>query len=141
MHTTSLHLVSIAAVFLLGLAATAALAGGFDLSWHTVDGGGITSMAGGGFTLDATAGQPDAGVLSGGGWEMVGGFWAVVPQVCQLPADLNGDGIVDALDIQRFVECMTGAGGACECAQLDAHAGLDLSDVPVFVELLLTDGE
>jgi hypothetical protein len=48
---------------------------GYDLSWWTVDGGGYTFSSGGGYTLGGTAGQPDAGVLSGGGYVLGGGFW------------------------------------------------------------------
>ncbi len=61
------------------LAASVALAqggGGYDLSWWTVDGGG-EEVSGGGFTLNGTAGQPDAhNALSGGGFTLTGGFWA-----------------------------------------------------------------
>ncbi len=46
----------------------------YDLSWWTVDGGGSTS-SGGGYTLTGTIGQPDAGVLAGGGYALAGGFW------------------------------------------------------------------
>jgi len=49
-------------------------AGGYDLSWHTVDGGGGTS-SGGTYILRGTAGQPDAGTLSGGTYSLAGGFW------------------------------------------------------------------
>jgi len=48
---------------------------GYDLSWWTVDGGGATFAAGTGYSLDGTAGQPDAGVLSGPGYTLAGGFW------------------------------------------------------------------
>jgi hypothetical protein len=47
----------------------------YDLSWWTVDAGGITFATGGGYSLGGTAGQPDAGVLSGGGYSLGGGFW------------------------------------------------------------------
>ncbi len=43
----------------------------FDLSWHTVDGGGGTS-SGGDFVLRGTIGQPDAGELSGGDFVLRG---------------------------------------------------------------------
>ena len=50
--------------------------GGFDLTWWTVDGGGGT-ISGSGYTLEGTAGQPDAGqTLSGGGYTLGGGFWS-----------------------------------------------------------------
>ena len=48
---------------------------GYDLTWSTVDGGGTTFSTGGGYSLGATAGQADAGVLTGGGYTLAGGFW------------------------------------------------------------------
>ena len=65
-------------VVLLSLLASVALAqsgGGYDLTWNTVDGGGYTFSEGGGYSLGGTVGQPDAGVLSGGGYTLAGGFW------------------------------------------------------------------
>lgn len=47
----------------------------YDLSWWTVDGGGITFAEGGDYSLGGTAGQPDAGVLAGGNYTLDGGFW------------------------------------------------------------------
>lgn len=67
-----------ALLLLLVLLPTVALAqsgGGYDLSWNTVDGGGYTFSTGGGYALGGTIGQPDAGVLTGGGYTLVGGFW------------------------------------------------------------------
>jgi hypothetical protein len=49
--------------------------GTYDLSWSTVDGGGYTFSTGGAYSLGGTAGQPDAGLLSGGGYTLAGGFW------------------------------------------------------------------
>ncbi len=49
--------------------------GGYDLTWSTVDSGGVMFSAGGGYSLGGTVGQPDAGVLSGGGYTLAGGFW------------------------------------------------------------------
>lgn len=50
--------------------------GGYDLSWFTVDGGG-SRMGNPGYTLNGTAGQPDASAaLTGGGYTLVGGFWS-----------------------------------------------------------------
>lgn len=48
----------------------------FAMSWFTVDGGGGTS-AGGAYRVSGTIGQPDAGVLSGGTYSLIGGFWGV----------------------------------------------------------------
>jgi hypothetical protein len=60
----------VAAVVPLALAQT-----GYDLSWWTVDGGGATLITGEGYRLSGTIGQPDAGVLTGGGYTLGGGFW------------------------------------------------------------------
>jgi len=51
-------------------------AGGHDLSWWTADGGGQTFSAGGGYSLGGTIGQPDAGLLTGTGYHLDGGFWS-----------------------------------------------------------------
>ncbi len=66
-------------VCLLLLAAVPVLAqsgAGYDLTWSTVDGGGGTFSVGGGYSLGGTAGQPDAGHLTGGDYSLAGGFWS-----------------------------------------------------------------
>src|SRR5262245_49141245 len=56
----------------------AAPAQSYSIDWFTVDGGGGIS-AGGGYSLDGSTGQPDAGVtLSGGLFSLTGGFWNIV---------------------------------------------------------------
>src|SRR5215470_6909646 len=81
----------------------------YDLSWNTIDGGGGTST-GGAFELTGTIGQPDAGPsttgMSGGQFQLVGGFWPGAGDVCSQPGDLNQDGSVDGDDIQLFVNCL-----------------------------------
>jgi hypothetical protein len=47
---------------------------GYDLSWSTIDGGGAESR-GGEYVVIGTAGQPDAGALTGGDYTVAGGFW------------------------------------------------------------------
>jgi hypothetical protein len=48
---------------------------GFSLPWWTVDSGGGSSQ-GGAYSLSGTTGQADAGLLSGGGYILEGGFWS-----------------------------------------------------------------
>jgi hypothetical protein len=63
---------------LVGLAMllnSVAYAQNFSIDWFTIDGGGGTST-GGVFRVSGTAGQPDAGVMSGGNFVLQGGFWA-----------------------------------------------------------------
>ncbi len=65
-------------IILLALPGAVLLAqsgGGYDLSWWTVDGGGVTFNTENGYSLGGTAGQPDAGVWSGGEYSLAGGFW------------------------------------------------------------------
>jgi hypothetical protein len=83
-HTASMALPFVAACLILVAAAPGASAqGSYDLSWYTVDGGGATFSAGGGYELGATIGQPDAGSHSGGTFDLAGGFWngGLVPTV------------------------------------------------------------
>jgi hypothetical protein len=55
----------------------------YDASWFTIDGGGGTS-SGGAYSITGTIGQPDAGAMSGGVYQMVGGFWGLV-EIIQTP--------------------------------------------------------
>ncbi len=95
--------------------------GQYDLSWNTINGGGGTSNDGQ-YIVSGTIGQADAGVMSGGDYELLGGFWPGEP-VCTvdfyhyarfaelwletgpgLAADLYEDNVVDELDLKLFVD-------------------------------------
>ena len=68
----------VAIILIFALAITAAIAmsdATYDLSWWTVNAGGGTT-ASGKYSLSGTAGQYDAGVLSGGKYDLGGGYWA-----------------------------------------------------------------
>lgn len=74
-------LVLLAALSFAALASTDAV---FSLSWWTVDGGGGTA-SNGSYSLEGTIGQPDAGAtITGAGYELNGGFWAMAPSGRQL---------------------------------------------------------
>jgi hypothetical protein len=71
-------LVALLVLLAVGTVAVYAQGGsGYDLTWHTVDNGGVTrhTASGGGYTLGGTAGQPDAATWSGGDYTLSGGFW------------------------------------------------------------------
>ena len=78
---THLRVLLVACLLLLAAATTipfgilAQSGKGYDLSWSTIDGGGYTFSNGGGYSLGGTAGQPDADLLTGGGYSLAGGFW------------------------------------------------------------------
>lgn len=120
--------------------ASLAVADSFEITSYTIDGGSGYS-AGGNFELEGTIGQHDAGPVNGGmvggAFELTGGFWtgSVVPS-CSCLGDMNGDGMKDGADIQKFVDCMTD-GGNCTCADVDAVNGITLDDAAVFVESLI----
>lgn len=61
------------------LAWVAAAQGEYHLMAWTVDGGGYTFSQAGGYSLGQTSGQPDAGLLAGGGYTLAGGFWSGDP--------------------------------------------------------------
>jgi hypothetical protein len=80
----------------------------YDATWYTVDGGGDMWTVGGTYELSGTIGQPDAGMMTGGVYELTGGFWvsAVVVSVCV--GDMNCDGHINFGDINPFVQYLTG---------------------------------
>jgi len=49
----------------------------YEVDWYTIDAGSATTSTGGGYTLTGTIGQPDADVapMTGGEFELAGGFW------------------------------------------------------------------
>jgi hypothetical protein len=133
------RLLVFAAVAGVALALPAARAQ-YDLTWHTVDGGGATFSAGGTFQLGGTIGQHDAGSfavpMTGGSFSLVGGFWPAATSLCTCPGDLNGDSLRNGGDVQQFVGCIL-SGGTCGCADMNGSGSLDPTDVNLFVSGLL----
>ena len=79
---------TVGALVLLALA-TASNAQSYSIDWSTIDGGGGTST-GGVFSVSGTIGQPDAGVMAGGNYSLVGGFWGIVTAIQTPGAPLLG---------------------------------------------------
>jgi hypothetical protein len=75
---TKRWLILLCLLALIALAVVPVLAetNAYDLSWWTVDGGGINNQTTGNYTLSGTAGQPEIGTLSGGNYDLSCGFWA-----------------------------------------------------------------
>jgi hypothetical protein len=70
----------------------------FTIDWHSINGGGGTST-GGVYSITGTVGQPDAGVMSGGAYSLIGGFWGILSttasaEVPHLTVALTGDDAV-----------------------------------------------
>ena len=112
-----------------------AVAQDFEITRSTIDGGGVMSSTGGGFDRSGTIGQPDAGVLSGGGLTLTGGFWLEEP-----PGDCNSTGGVNLLDFSDLAACVSGpdvglADSSCACFDLNADDDVDLEDAGKFQRL------
>jgi len=102
-------------------------AGEFEIARSTIDGGGVMRSTGGSYELSGTIGQPDAGLMSGGAFDLTGGFWFAVD-----PGDCDEDGVIGLSDHSSFFECLMGPGLAvasgCECIDLDRSGTVDLAD-------------
>ena len=66
-------------MLLVGGVAAQSSGGAYVLARHSIDGGGGRAV-GGAFTLEGSAGQPDAGpvpagAMAGGPYALAGGFW------------------------------------------------------------------
>jgi hypothetical protein len=72
-------LILVLAGTLIVVASVSAIAG-YSIDWWTVDGGGGNASAGGGYSLDGTIGQLDAGGTSTDGtYTLNSGFWVGEP--------------------------------------------------------------
>lgn len=96
MCKTKILLTLITLLLLVGVALQhiqlAAAPAGYDLSWWTMDGGGSTWSTGGAYALGGAIGQPDADVLQGNNYTLIGGFWTgetTTPRRIYLPAVLK----------------------------------------------------
>ena len=106
-------------VVLTALFASTQASGDYEISWHTIDGGGGRS-SGGQYVLTGTIGQPDADWSKAGDYEVLGGFWPGGPLcfvdfadfarfadywlVGDLTGDLNNDADIDFGDVQWFAD-------------------------------------
>ncbi|MHC4695328.1 MAG: hypothetical protein ACYTFA_01145 [Planctomycetota bacterium] len=129
---TILRFFGAASVFSIVVAPSAPGAADFDLSRYTIDGGGVMFSSGGDFELSGTIGQPDAGVMEGGGFTLSGGFWFEEP-----PGDCNSSGGVNLLDYDDLESCLSGPQGGlveprCNCFDADSDNDVDLSDTARF---------
>ncbi len=127
--------ITLAAFLSLAPPATAQV---FDLSWYTIDGGGEMFTAGGNFELSGTNGQPDAGRMRGGDFELLGGFWPGPGGGDCDPCDANCDGVVDAFDVEPFIAVLFG-GPQCAPCTGDANGDgvIDAFDIEPFVACLV----
>ena len=123
------------------LATSAVAAQDYNLSWYTVDGGGETFSSGGNFELGGTIGQPDANptsaTMTGGSFELAGGFWCGVstPFVPPCPGDLDGNYRVDLFDLAEMLGHYGHSGVSYQDGDLDQDGDVDLLDLAEFLGL------
>ncbi|MCH2519536.1 MAG: hypothetical protein MK210_15270 [Dehalococcoidia bacterium] len=106
-------LAAVAAALALSAAlATAQTGGGFDLSFSTTEAGATST--GGGFSVNGTAGQPDAVTSTGGAFSLQGGFLGgaisvatPTPTPTPAPEPENDDGGPGAVKEELLVTCDT----------------------------------
>ena len=119
-------------VLLLG--AGGVVADDFALDWWTIDCGGQMFTTGGDFELSGTIGQPDAStvLMTGGGFELAGGFWPGVEEFCF--GDLNEDGEVGLSDLAELLgHYGTTSGATYHDGDLDTAGDVELSDLPALL--------
>jgi len=81
--------------------------GGHHIKKFTIDGGG-GKATGGGFVLNGTVGQHDAGDPTGGGFALSGGFWGPVVANA-LPPPTTGDNTCQTSAMDTGIPCSTDA--------------------------------
>lgn len=137
MGTWSVRIGSLVPVVALSAAVSAG--GSFVIVRSTIDGGGGAMLSDDGrLDIQGTIGQPDAGGMSGGAFELSGGFWFPIP-----PADCNDDGVVTSSDTAGLSLCLTGpaarATDGCRCFDVDASNTVDLADFAL-MQAMFTSG-
>jgi hypothetical protein len=106
---------------------TAQSRGAFELNWWTIDGGGAMHTVGGSFELSGTIGQPEAGRMTGGNFQLVGGFWPAATSL-PCPEDVDEDGDIDIQDLAYLLGNFGMSGGGLT-GDIDADQDVDLQDL------------
>jgi hypothetical protein len=114
-------------VFLILLLLVSTANADYEITWHTIDGGGGVS-SGGPYVLSGTIGQPDAAYSAGGQYELLGGFWSGGP-LCT----------VDFRHFARFAghwlqEDCDELNDYCDGANLDYLGDVNTVDLGLFVD-------
>ena len=121
---SKLFLISMLVAFLF---LTSARAGNFKIDRYTINGGGGGRSTGGDFALVGTIGQPDAGEMAGGDYNLSGGFWPGGPQALLL-CFVNFEHFAQFAMYWLDAPCDEG-NNWCEGADLNWSTDVGLSDV------------
>ncbi|UCF42272.1 MAG: hypothetical protein JSV99_06575 [Planctomycetota bacterium] len=124
-HFSMIFLAGSVLILTSSMAVNAQSGGGYELSRSTIGGGGVSS--GGQYIVMGTVGQVGAGVMAGGSYELLGGFWPGEP-LCT----------VEFHHYARFAEYWLDSGcnagnNWCNGADLDQLGDVDGVDLGLFV--------
>ncbi len=132
-ESTNRTTVAAALAVILAATANAQPAPQFDLDWYTIDGGGQMFSTSREMELGGTIAQHDAvQTLSGGGFQLVGGFWPVslIVEAPPCPGDLDQDGDVDIGDLTQLLSHFGMVAGATPAdGDLDGDTDVDITDL------------
>jgi len=93
------------------------------------------SAINGTWTLTISDHQPGStGTLNR--WGLIINYGLDNPCDCPVAGDADGNGVLNGLDIDPFVDCLINA-GSCDCADVTGDSAVTLADVEPFVLLLL----
>lgn len=124
------HRFALAIMFISVLFSSQASAQVYEMRWYTIDGGGEMFTFGGNYELSGTIGQHDAGTLTGGDFELAGGFWAASTAADPCIGDFNGDGTVNTLDVLAFLNAWTAGDPS---ADINGDGNVNTLDVLAFL--------
>ena len=130
-HTMTARITAVAAVLTITPLALAA----FSMPRHLIAGGGGQST-GGAWTARSALGQPCAGPVTSGSASVTSGFFAgaFAPPPC--PGDLNGDRLINTLDLVGFLArfgLIAPPGSPEALADLNSDGVVNTSDLVFFL--------
>ena len=115
--------------------ANAQVGGPFDLSWNSIDCGGASAAApstGGIYEVSGVIGQPDAGSLAGGIFDVAGGLLPAMGSHCR--ADYDGNGRVEPADVSLFITVwFASLNQGTLAGDFNGNTRVEPSDVSLFV--------
>ncbi len=123
--------------FILPIAAVAAGAQAqtLEMSWFTIDGGGGSMTGGANLELAGTVGQTDAGPLTGGTFELSGGFWGLTESpTCWANCDNSTIApVLNVLDFSCFLNKFAAGEAYANCDQSTVAPVLNVLDFACFL--------
>lgn len=117
-------------VTLIACLAGKARAQTYDVPWFVVDAGGTDFCEGGGHEIAGSIGLPTAFTeMTGGGYELVGGFWNVEVAIPCI-GDIEGDRDVDLQDLAFLLAHFGQTSGALFAdGDVEGDGDVDLQDL------------